>query len=170
MPGPLQVTQLTQVGDFARSYLWFVQFPNIPGGGDARSLKVLAETASIPGVSNEAIELTYMAMKFKIAGRQSYDHTLDMTFRETSTMIVSRALLNWHKQITDNTLGIGKSPNDYKIDGVQFHLLDPSAKAIAVFNVNGMYLENLPSFELNYDSSEIIKRSATFSFDTWDLL
>lgn len=169
MPGPLEIANLSQkVSDFARTYLWLIQFPVLLDGSDKELLQALAETTAIPGVGNEPIELSYMAMKMKIAGRQNFEHTFPATFKETTKLAVTRAFLNWHKKITHNVTGVGMAPDVYKLTG-KFHLLAPDASVIASFTAKGVWPENMDAVDLSYEDSAIIKRSVTFSFDTWDL-
>lgn len=164
----LSINDLAQVSDYARNYLWSLIIPSVPGGGaDAKTLQLLAETASIPGVSSTPIELFYMGMKKRIAGRLEYDGTMDVNFKETVNFDVSKAVRQWRALVIDNTKGTGAPPADYKVP-IVYTLLDVGGAPIATFTVNGCYPEVVPPIELDYNASDIIKRNITFGFDTHD--
>lgn len=164
----LSINDLAQITDYARNYLWSVIIPSVPGGGaDPKTLQLLAETASVPGVSSTPIELFYMGMKKKIAGRLEYDGTMDITFKETVGFDVTRAVRQWRALVIDNIKGSGAAPGDYKTP-IVYTLLDVGGAALTTFKINGCYPEVVPPIELDYNSSEIIKRSITFAYDNWD--
>ena len=149
----MSINDLNQISDYARNYLWALIIPSVPGGGaDPRTMQLLAETASVPGVSSTPIEMFYMGMKKKIAGRLEYDGTMDVNFKETSDFVVSRAIRQWRALVIDNIKGTGAAPDAYKVP-IIYSLLDVSGSPQIVYKVNGCYPESVPPIELEYSVS-----------------
>jgi len=149
----------------AVQYLWIVDV-QIPGGNNARDLTLLAVSASIPGVTNEEIEVPYMNSRFWIAGRRNWE-TIDVTFREDESGLVTRNFYNWHNLIYNvEGYGEGGIPKEYK-SRMDISLLTRKGEEIAQWLLYGVWPQTQPNTDLGYANEEVLEVAVTFRYDYW---
>ena len=81
-------------------------FPNLPIAlGNTQKnrdgLRIQCKTATIPGISNEAQDLTLHGFKIQCAGRTVFSNSLSAGYIESRDLLVQRTLKNWVNSVRD---------------------------------------------------------------------
>ena len=158
----------TNLSSPARTYLWEFFVPNMPGGGDIDSVRTRCVISEMPNVASEPITVDWRAMKFKVAGKMNYGHTITLTFLESEDVKIIKALYNWRALVIDPATGTGGQPNNYKADAY-LELLDTQGSVYLDIRLIGSYPEDVPTIGLDMSSTDLIKPTLTLSYDRWVL-
>lgn len=154
------------LSDPLRTYMWELFIPNMPGGGDVEAVRLRCVTAELPNVASEPITVDWRAMRFRIAGKLNFSHTITLSFLESSDIRLLVALYSWRKLIIDPETGAGNSPKDYKTDSY-LSLLNMAGTAVLTVKLIGCYPEDVQAVALDMATNEIIKQPLVLSYDRW---
>ena len=143
---------------------------------DEMLLKV--QSAKIPGKEVSDLTYNFMGMKQHYSGdAKEIDTTLSVTFQEFEDQKVRKALYAWSEAIwqiqnaKDDNSGhsTAESKKDYSTTIIMTLYKNNSEIAGKVKFYNA-WLKTINETELNYDSAESIKYSATFVYDYYDII
>lgn len=152
--------------DPLRTYLWEMMIPNVPGGGDVDAVRLRCVSSAIPNVASEEIVVDWRAMRFRIAGKLNYSHTITMTFLESADRKILDAFYNWRKLVTNPETGAGVAPSEYKTD-IYISLLNTKGEEVVKIKLMGCYPQEMGEIALDMATNEIIRPTVTFSYDRW---
>jgi hypothetical protein len=151
-----------------RVYLWEVIFPSVPGGGDIGTLSIRATSTSIPGRSVGEINIPYKQTGgFKVAGKLTYTHTWDVTFREGEDKAIHDILHAWNQLIVHDFDGIGSVDSAYKVD-ILFNLTKRDQSISRTVKLVGAYIQDIGDVAVSYDDEGDLTYTVTFSYDYWE--
>lgn len=156
----------SSLADPLRTYMWEMYIPNLPGGGDIEAVRMRCVAAALPNVASEPIVVDWRAMRFKIAGKLNYSHTITLNFLESADRRVLVALYAWRTLVTNPEDGTGNSPRDYKTD-VYLSMLNMAGEEALRVQLMGCYPEEMQEVPLDYSTNEIIKQPLVLSYDRW---
>ena len=122
------------------------------------------KTTAVPEEAVESLEINYKYEKASFAGRDAAGHTWTCTFWDDVTMSIRRAFYNWKKLMNDPVTGIGAPKAVYQGVGTLVQM-SPVNSPIAIYELKGVYPENIAEMPLSYDASEAVEISVTFRYD-----
>jgi hypothetical protein len=156
-------------GDLLRNYLWDLQIPNVPGGGNALLLTLLVRKSSIPEVKSDAIELPYKARTIRYAGRTTSHGTIDADFVIDKSGALYKALYAWKNLAGNVADGKAVDPMLYKTTGI-LTLHDAQDTVKLTYSLSGLWLEVIKAIDLDQSGNDFVSVSATFSYDGFEMI
>lgn len=152
----------------ARLYLWDVMFTNPIGGGDAETLELRCQTATVPGRSVGEILVPFKATAgIKFPGKLTMSHNWTATFVEGIDKKVFDALHAWSQAIIDARTGIGGLDTLIK-SNIYLRLTDVDGNVFMKIKLVGCYLQAVDDVPLSFETEGVVMYSATFSYDYWE--
>ena len=152
----------------ARLYLWEVLFTNPIGGGDAESLELRCQTATLPGRSVGEILIPFKATAgIKVPGKLVMSHNWTATFVEGIDKAVFTALQAWSQTITNARTGVGGLDTLIK-SNIYLRLQDVEGNVFLKIKLVGCYLQAVDDVPLAFEAEGVIMFNATFSYDFWE--
>lgn len=148
--------------------LYFAKLPKGVGQGPATTgLRVQCKTATIPGIQNEAQDITLHGFKISTGGRTSFSNTLSVTYMESNTLIIQRTLRNWVNVVRDfrDQISLGKA--GYAING-ELIIYNEMGKKITQYHLINCFCNNVQDVSLDGSSANLIDISAEFRYDFAD--
>lgn len=139
--------------------------PNIPGGGDTRSLTIKCMTASIPGVSLDDVMVSLHGVEVKYAGREVFTHTMDVTYLETRDMGTRDALRNWMETARNVRNNTGGYKSEYATQA-NLQLYDDTGAVVRTIVMDGFFPQNLQDAALDGSNSTPVNVSVSFFYDS----
>jgi hypothetical protein len=140
--------------------------PNVPGGGDARSLTIKCMSTSLPGKSTEDTTVSLHGVDVKYAGREMYTHTLSVVYLETRDLGTHRAISAWldlQRNARNNT---GSYKTEYATEA-NLQLYDDTGAVIQTIKLDGFFPQNMDDSALDGSNSTPVNIAVTFVYDTW---
>jgi len=142
-----------------------------------RSAGLLCSSASIPGSSLATADINgnYMGVQEKMAHSRIFTE-IQLEFYVDSDYRMIKFLEHWMEFITD---GSGKDqterryfyrmryPDQYKCDKTKIVKFDRDFKREIEYTFIGLFPKNLTSVPVSYDSSNILKVSASFEYERY---
>ena len=142
-----------------------------------RSAGLLCSSASIPGSSLATADINgnYMGVQEKMAHSRIFTE-MQLEFYVDSDYRMIKFLEHWMEFITD---GSGKDqterryfyrmryPDQYKCDKTKIVKFDRDFKREIEYTFIGLFPKNLTSVPVSYDSSNILKVSASFEYERY---
>ena len=151
-------------------------FPTIPQGiGGARlsgasdgGLRLQCKSATIPGIMNEAQDITLHGFKLSTAGRTTFSNTLSVTYMENRSLTVQRVLKNWVNSVRDfrTQTSIGKAK--YAVQDAQLLCYNETGGISATFTLWNCFCSEVQDISMDGTSANIIDVNATFRYDFAD--
>jgi hypothetical protein len=146
-------------------------FPTLPSGitgtKDSKGLRVQCKSASIPGISNEAQDLTIHGFKINAAGRTVFPGTLSVMFIETRTLNIQRTLKNWVNAVRDFRTQKSVGRANYATKG-QFIVYDETGAPAGTIYLWNTFCAEVQDVNMDGSSANITEISATFRYDFAD--
>jgi len=167
----MDITELRGVGDYATLYRWnliFVSFPAVGAAGFPLTddLNIRCETAVIPKMSNEKIEVNVRQHKTFQHGKGLYTNSFDLTFTETVDNKIHNFLKAWRELHHGTRTGVSVPKSDLEAL-IQLQRLDNEDNPVWFYTLHGCFLEDYDLGSLTTDS-DIMRPSITLSYDFFD--
>jgi len=154
----------------ARAYLFDVIFPIPMGGGDAETLMLRCQAASIPTVGVGEIKVPYkQTAGTKYHGKVTMDQTWALTFIEGEDKAIFQEFYNWIKKVVDPKSGIGTPDPDVKTD-VILSLRTTADQEYLKLKLRGAWVEKIGPVDLAMDTETPIRLPVTLAYDYWEQL
>jgi hypothetical protein len=155
------------VSNFARQYLWELQFAKVIGGGDSTALAIRCQSTAMPGSSFGSILIPFkQGPGIKVPGKLTVPHTWTATFVEGTDKKVFDAIYGWKQLVVHDRLNIGGPDVAIKSD-VYLSLLDMAGAVTTKVKLVGCYPEAMPDTPLAYDAEAVVVYTVTWSYDSW---
>lgn len=148
--------------------LFFPVLPNgITGTKDKEGLRIQCKQTSIPGISNEAQDITIHGFKIQTAGRTVFSNTLPVTYLESRTLSIQRTLKNWVNAVRDFRTQTSVGKKNYCTTG-ELIIYDETGKAITSIWLVNCFCAEVQDVNMDGNSANITEISATFRYDFAD--
>jgi hypothetical protein len=148
--------------------LYFPVLPTGVGVGPAiTGLRVQCKSATIPGIMNEAQDITMHGFKISTAGRTVFSNTLSVVYMEANTLIIQRTLRNWVNVVRDfrDQVSIGKQA--YSKNG-ELIVYNELGKKITSYNLINCFCSEVQDVNMDGTGANLIDINATFRYDFAD--
>lgn len=149
--------------------LYFPVLPTGVGtvGAATTGLRVQCKQATIPGISNEAQDITIHGFKISTAGRTVFSNTLSVTYMESNTLIIQRTLKNWVNVVRDfrDQVSLGKA--EYAKNG-ELIVYNELGKRITSYNLVNCFCVEVQDVNMDGTGANLIDINATFRYDFAD--
>lgn len=167
MVSRISMSQFQALPDMLSNDNWVFMLSGIPGynGSVFNDVCLKALSATIPGVSQEAFQVTIAGFVRFFRGRKLYSHTLSIALSETVDFSATNAMRSWNEYIAGTNSGTSKGySNDYTVTGT-IYTFDTTGKAVDVANFRKLQLTDLGDTSLNGESTQAMTLNPTFRFD-----
>ena len=153
----------------ARTYLWEMIIPAIPGaGGQAEDLLIRCQSTSLPGRSVGVIPVPYkQSAGIQFHGKLTYSHSWTCTFIEGEDHKVHDAIHAWNNFIVDDLDNVGQGDTMIKSD-IYLNLLTTKGEDYREVRLIGCFPMEVADVDMSYDDENVVKFSVTFSYDKWE--
>lgn len=145
-------------------YNWDLSFPDIPVGGDSRSLRVKMQTTSVPGMQIEQVTVPFRAIELNYAGRQIYTKTLQTTILETRDISTRKLIRDWMEFARNNGRNSGSYKSQYAKRGVM-ELYDDIPNVTKTITLIGVFPIQIDDLQVDGSQSQAGVWSVTWSYD-----
>jgi hypothetical protein len=126
-------------------------------------LGLALQTAALPNITIEEVEVPYRGGKAHYAGGVTYE-TLSATFMDYLDKNVAKTLIKWHNLVFDLQKMTGGYAKDYKMDA-ELLVYDPAYKNPRAWILKGIFPTILNYGTLDFSSNEPVKIEGTFRYD-----
>jgi hypothetical protein len=149
--------------------LYFPELPQIGTGktGNDGGLRLQCKTATVPGISNEAQDVTLHGFKLQTAGRTVFQNTLSVTYLETRTLSIQRVLKNWVNSVRDFRTQKSVGKLNYVAHG-QLHLYNEVGEIAGTIFLYNCFCAEVQDISMDGNSANVTEVSATFRYDFAD--
>lgn len=158
--------EVTGLVDPVSQYQFELIIPNVPGGGDGRSIAVTCQTTSLPGKSLDDVTSTLHGIDLKFAGRPMYSHTLQAQFLVVRDMKTNQAIRDWmnYARSIKNTAGTYKT--QYSTQATML-VYDAAQAVVRTITLYGFFPQTMDDQAVDGSSSAPVTLSTTFAYDYW---
>ena len=152
----------------ARTYLWEVLIPTVPGGGDADAVLLRAQSTNKPGKSVGAIHVPYkQSAGIQYHGKLSYTHTWDVTFIEGEDKKIFEAINAWMQKVVHDATNVGDGDAAIKSD-IYLNLLTTTGEIYQSIKMIGCFPQEVGDVAMAYDDEATVMYPVTFAYDRWE--
>ena len=130
-------------------------------------MRIQCKTATIPGLQNEAQDITIHGFKVSTAGRTVFSNTLSVGYIESRDLLVQRALKNWVNSVRDFRTQKSVGKQKYAVGG-QLLIYDETGTVSTVMYLHNCFCAEVQDVSLDGSSANIVDVSATFRYDFAD--
>lgn len=172
MPRPT-IGQIRGVGDFQTVHRWNMRFASFPliGAGlatpVAEDLNLRCESATVPKLTTQSIEINIRGHKVKQPGISNYDNVWTLTFVETVDTKIRSFFKGWRESIWQTRTGITADKADLEAT-VILEQLNNQDDTVWQYTLFGVYLEDGDFGSLDGATSDAQKPNFTLSYDFFD--
>lgn len=140
-------------------------FGNIPGSGDSRPMTILCQTAAIPGVTIEPVEIGLHGHTLRFRGKQTFSGTFSVGFVEVSSYEIMSRLRKWKEFCvgTNSATSEGFKPA-YSVTA-ELEVMDVTGAVADRVKIFGVWPTEVPEVQLDGQSSQAMLVQPTFAFD-----
>jgi hypothetical protein len=143
-----------------------LRFGNIPGfSGDSSPMTILCQTASIPGLTIEPVEVGLHGHTVRFRGRKTFSGTMSIGFVETASYEIQRRLRAWNEYcVGTNTSSSGGYKDQYAITA-ELEVYDVTQKIADRLSIFGVWPSDVPEVQLDGQSAQAMLINPSFTFD-----
>ena len=161
----VNLENVQQLEDTLLAHRFTLEFPAIPGGGDAESLRIRCQQIVFPGSAINPIETLLHGFKRIEVGRKEHPATMAATFVETRSMPVWSALKGWQEQLRGTRSGSSGAPRSQLVLTGTITVYDETDQTVGVCQTFGTWPQDVPEVQLDGTSETQFLVTATFSYD-----
>lgn len=164
----VDITEVRGVSDFATTFRWnliFLSFPAVGAAGFPLTddLNIRCESATLPKMSNEKIEINMRQHKVFQQGKGTYTNSFDLTFIETIDNKIHNFINAWQQLHHQDRTGTSVLKSDLEAL-IQIQRLDNEDNAIYQYTLHGCFLEDYDLGQMGTDS-DVMRPTMTLSYD-----
>ena len=168
----VDITELRGVGDFTTLYRWNLIFASFPAVGVVGfpltdDLNLRCESATLPNMTNEKIEINVRNHKIFQPGKGVYNGSIDLTFIETVDNIVHNFLKAWRELHHQTRTGVAVPKSDLEAL-IILQRLDNADSPIWQYTLHGCFLEAYDDGGTLGTDSDSLKPVLSVSYDFFD--
>jgi len=167
--GKPSLIELQSLPDPAQSDHYELIFPTIPGApaGASQAFRIQCQSAALPGLNIEPGSQESAGNQLQHAGRATINHDFSITFIESRTLIIHKAIRRWMKYTRNHNTQLGHYKSEY---GQNATLIAYDQKGVAVdtFQLFGVWPSAIPEYPFDGTASNIVTIAATFQIDYWE--
>lgn len=152
----------------ARDYLFDVIIPNPVGGGDAETLLLRAQSASLPGRGVGVIKVPYkQSAGINYHGKLQYGQSWTVTFVEGEDRRVFDILHAWNQNIIHDVANVGIGDVFISQD-IIFKCITTKGEEWNYITLKNAFPSNVSDVPMSYNNQDIVHYSVTFTYDSWE--
>jgi hypothetical protein len=152
----------------ARDYLFDVIIPNPIGGGDAETLLLRAQSASLPGRGVGVIKVPYkQSAGINFHGKLTYGQAWQVTFVEGEDGRVFDILHAWNQNIIHDVANVGIGDVFIQQD-IIFNCLTTRGETWRQIVLKNAFPSNVSDVPMGYDNQQVVRYSVTWTYDSWE--
>lgn len=161
----ITLNEINEQTDVMDSQHFRLLFGNIPGSEDSRPLTILCQTAVIPGVTVEPVEVSLHGHTVRFRGKQTFSGTFSVGFVEVSSYEIMSRLRKW-KEFTVGTNSATSQgfKNRYSVTA-ELEVMDITGVVADRLKIFGVWPSEVPEVQLDGQSSQAMLVQPTFTFD-----
>jgi len=150
------------------NYNWDFVVPNIPGGGDARSLTIKAASCNLPGVTLDVVPVTLHGVTLNYAGMERYGQGFALNYLETRDLGTRATLRNWIEYARNTRLNSGTEKSAYSTS-VNLLMYDDVPSIARTLTGYGVWPHTLQEITLdNGGQAQAVMVQVLFAYDYHD--
>lgn len=158
-------TDLASLDDPATTENFSLNMGSIPSGESFVNMRLMCQTTSVPGFSNEAWQQILHGFAFKYRGPERYPQALTCTFAERVTGECYTTLRSWGQYVVGTDSGSSSGyKSSYSVTGTLV-VFDPTGVAVNTIKMYNMFPQDVPDIPLDGQSAQQMLVTATFSYD-----
>jgi len=161
------LADISSLPDPLLGYNFDMLIPNIPGGGNTRALTLKCMQTNIPGQQIDQILIQLHGAETVSAGRQTFTHTLAVTYLETRDMTTRDAIRQWMDFTRNVRTNSGNFKSSYATDA-KILMYDDAGTTVRTINIRSMWPQEMPDVALDGATSTAVNIAVTFQYDSWD--
>lgn len=147
-----------------KAYMWEVEVQGLASGALA-DMAMFAQTVSIPQTSVEQIVKNHKGGRTHYAGRDASGHTVTVSFFDDEDMTIYSYFSDWMGIIHDQDTA-GSASRDQYASNLLIKLKDTEDETVTGrITLSKAFPTEIAEVSLNYDGSDTVEISVTFSFD-----
>lgn len=155
---------ITAIPDPLLSDNFQLHFPNIPVGGDSKSLLLQCKMASKPGVTTNSAEVAIFGHVLQYATNKTFSHDMAVTYVENRSLQIHNILEEWSELIRGTQTQHGAFKSEYSRDGF-LTVFNQKGETVAVYQVVNCWPSTVPDTPFDGTSSSIIDVATNFKYD-----
>lgn len=159
----MSIEQTRAISTPQKIYEWEIEIAG-PSTGGLEGLKAYAQSATIPEESIEEIVINHKSERDVHAGRVSSARTTTINFMDDESLTVFRYIQNWMEIIKNSQTGGGVPRSLYQANIIIRQLNSDSETVSAEHVLVGAFPTSRGEVSLDYETSDVMKFDATFSF------
>lgn len=150
---------------------------NTPFGDVNRALEsitIFAEGSSLPGRTQEVVDLAFMGYTFKVPTNMKMTQEMTLTIRSDASMIVRNAFLKWQSYISNPDIEGGSNlQGDKRIPAnsfVRLRLMDGKFENVVnTYKLHGAIVTSVGDMALSNTTSEVATFDVGLTYQFWSL-
>jgi hypothetical protein len=165
------LSEILAVPDPLYSDNFELYFPVLPAGVGAgpaiTGLRVQCKSATIPGITNEAQDITMHGFKISTAGRTVFQNTMSVVYMESNSLIIQRTLRNWVNVVRDfrDQISLGKAGYTKNGELIVYNEMGVKITSYVLFNC---FCSEVQDVNMDGTGANLIDINATFRYDFAD--
>jgi len=163
IPDPLFSDNFELVFDNLPSTL--IAMPGLVNVSAGAPFSIQCRTVAMPGISNEAQDLTLHGFKVRFTGRTIFSGQMQVQFVETKKLAIYNTLYSWVNVARRFDTQTGSSKSVYAVPFSSLYLYDETGTQIQQYYIGNIWCESVQELNLDGSNATIVDVSATFSFD-----
>jgi len=148
--------------DFARGYLFYCYFDNMPVSWN-QDYTYLVRTTNLPESSIEEMTVSWQGFDYKLASTQTFaDFTI--TFSTDTELGVRDSFVKWATMIHDPSTNQHGDPRDYMSAEITLQPLDRDGDEIGEYILHRCWVKSVGTATLDYTAKDVMTFDVTFSY------
>ena len=158
--------KISMIHEPQRNYMFeFAVFETSASGLFPSEMKAFVKSLEIPAQTRDPIIVDFLDTKIIFSGKDSGAHTFTVTFWDEESLTVHAYLHKWYELSGSHKYGEGANKVDY-IKNVDINYRDMADIVnTGTINVRHVFPTEISAINLNYDGSEVVEITVTFSYD-----
>lgn len=144
-------------------------FPNIPGGGDGRQLRLQCRSGVKPGMSIQEVEVELFGHKVKHAARKTFSGNMSVGFVESYEGRIVDSLENWAETIRGTDTQSGTFKSQYAVTATLV-IFDQTGAPALTYEIYNVWPTEVPEYSFDGSGGSVIQADATFAYDYYKRL
>jgi len=171
-----EVLNLNTLPDPFMSDNWELVIPQISAVGlkslkDAHlALRIQCKSLSLPGVSNEVQEVLLHGYKLAFAGKTTFPGTLSISFTERKDLAIYTVLQEWVNAARDHKTQKSVGKVMYAIKTAELICYNELGNPTKSIQFRNLWCNEVPDVSLDNSSAALVDISATFRYDSFEIV
>lgn len=153
----------SNLGAFARGYLFNIFFISAPVAVTEEKISYLVRASSVPESTIDPIEVPWQGQMYKIGSTHTFSEW-ECTFNVDREASILTQMHEWSRLIHDPATNLQGVPSDY-FGEIQIEQLDVQNNVISTFQLHQCWPSTVGAIDLAHDNKDIAQLSCTFTYN-----